>query len=78
MFKSSQVLVAYACNPNYLGGRDQEDHSLKPAWANSSQDPISEILNTKRVGGVALGVCPEFISQYYKTKQKQKQKTQNV
>jgi hypothetical protein len=24
------------------GGRDQEDHGLKPAQANSSQDPISE------------------------------------
>jgi hypothetical protein len=27
----SWVLVAYTCNPSYLGGRDQEDHSLKPA-----------------------------------------------
>jgi hypothetical protein len=27
--------VAQACNPSYSGGRDQEDHSLKPAWANS-------------------------------------------
>jgi hypothetical protein len=26
----SQVLVAHDCNPSYLGGRDQEDHSLKP------------------------------------------------
>jgi hypothetical protein len=32
----SQALVA----PSYLGGRDQEDHSLKPAGANSLQDPI--------------------------------------
>jgi hypothetical protein len=30
------------CNPNYSGGRDQEDHSSKPALANSSQDPISK------------------------------------
>jgi hypothetical protein len=22
--------VAHTCNPNYSGGRDQEDHSLKP------------------------------------------------
>jgi hypothetical protein len=22
-----------AYNPSYSGGRDQEDHSLKPAWA---------------------------------------------
>jgi hypothetical protein len=34
------ALVAHAYNPSYSGGRDQEDHGLKPAWANSSQDPI--------------------------------------
>jgi hypothetical protein len=38
---SSQVPVAHACNPSYLGGRDQEDCSSKPAQANSLQDPIS-------------------------------------
>jgi hypothetical protein len=32
--------VAHACNPSYSGGRDQEDHGLKPAQANSLQDPI--------------------------------------
>jgi hypothetical protein len=32
--------VAHACNPSYPRGRDQEDHGLKPAQANSSQDPI--------------------------------------
>jgi hypothetical protein len=31
--KSGQVPVAHACNPTYLGGRDQEDQ--KAAWANS-------------------------------------------
>jgi hypothetical protein len=35
--------VAQACNPSYLGGRDQEDHSSKPAWANSLRDPILKI-----------------------------------
>jgi hypothetical protein len=29
----SQVLGAHACKPSYLGGRDQEDHGAKPAWA---------------------------------------------
>jgi hypothetical protein len=32
--------VTHACNPSYSGGRDQEDHGLKPAWANSSRDSI--------------------------------------
>jgi hypothetical protein len=43
-----QSPVAHACNPSYLGGRDQEDHSLKPAWANSSQDPVSKIPTSKK------------------------------
>jgi hypothetical protein len=30
-----QVLVAHTYNPSYLGGRDWEDCSLKPVWANS-------------------------------------------
>jgi hypothetical protein len=37
-----QVQVTHACNPKYSGGRKQEDHSSKPAWANSLQDPISK------------------------------------
>jgi hypothetical protein len=37
--------VAHAYNPSYSGDRDQEDRGLKPAWANSSWDPISEKLN---------------------------------
>jgi hypothetical protein len=28
--------------------KDQEDHSSNPAWANSSQDPISKKLITKK------------------------------
>jgi hypothetical protein len=32
---SELVLVAHTYNPSYLGGRDQEDHSSKPAQANS-------------------------------------------
>jgi hypothetical protein len=31
---SSQVPVAHAYNPSYLGDRDQEDHGLKLSWAN--------------------------------------------
>jgi hypothetical protein len=44
----SWALVAYACNPSYSGGRDQEDCSLKPGWANSSRDPISKKPITKK------------------------------
>jgi hypothetical protein len=40
-------------NPSYLRGRDQEDLGLRPAQANSLQDLISKIPNTKRTGGVA-------------------------
>jgi hypothetical protein len=40
--------VAHVYNPSYSGGKDQEDHDLKPAQGNSLQDPISKILNTKK------------------------------
>jgi hypothetical protein len=29
--EKGQKLVAHTCNSSYSGGRDQEDHSLKPA-----------------------------------------------
>jgi hypothetical protein len=38
----------------------------------SSQDPISKILNTKRAGGVAQGVGPEFKPSYTHTHKKKK------
>jgi pSer/pThr/pTyr-binding forkhead associated (FHA) protein len=34
-FSNSRVPVVHAQNPSYSGGRDQEDHGLKPALANS-------------------------------------------
>jgi hypothetical protein len=40
--RSWTLLVAHACNPSHSGGRDQENHGLKPAQANSLQDPILE------------------------------------
>jgi hypothetical protein len=39
--------VSHACNPSYSGGRDQEDHGLKPAQA------IFKKPFRKRAGGVA-------------------------
>jgi hypothetical protein len=33
--------LVHTCNPNYSGGRDQEDPGSKPAQANKLQDPIS-------------------------------------
>jgi hypothetical protein len=39
---TSWAPVAHACNSNYSGGRDQEDHGSKPARANSFPDPISK------------------------------------
>jgi hypothetical protein len=64
--------VTHACNPSHSGGRDQEDRSSKPAWANSSQDPISKKIPSQKraggVGGVAQGVGPEFKPQSHKKK----------
>jgi hypothetical protein len=43
-----QVPVAHACNSSYSRGKDQEDQVSKPAWANSSRDPIWKIPVTKK------------------------------
>jgi hypothetical protein len=49
--------VALAYNPRYSGGRNQEGHSSKSAWANSSWDPILKKKPIKiRAGGVTQGV----------------------
>jgi hypothetical protein len=43
------MLLAHTCKPNYSGGKDQEDHSSKPAQVDSSEDPISKMPNTKQL-----------------------------
>jgi hypothetical protein len=40
--------VAHAYNPSYLGDRNQADFGSKPAWANSSRNPISKKPITKK------------------------------
>jgi hypothetical protein len=47
MLYLGRVLVAHACNPSYSGGRDQEDHSSKPSWANNLR-PYLEKSFTKK------------------------------
>jgi hypothetical protein len=42
------VPIAHTCNPSYSGGREQEDHGLKPTQAKSLRDPVSKIPNTKK------------------------------
>jgi hypothetical protein len=39
-------------NPSYSGCRDEEDASLKPAWANSSRDPILKKKKTHHKKGL--------------------------
>jgi hypothetical protein len=39
---SGGVPVAHAYNPSFSGGKDQEDWSSEPGWANSLRDPISK------------------------------------
>jgi hypothetical protein len=52
--------VAHIYNPSDSGGRDQEDRGSRPAWANSSRDPILKKTQHKKRAGVAQGVVPEF------------------
>jgi hypothetical protein len=69
-------VVGHACNPSYIGRRDQEDHSSKPAGANSSKQKQKTI--HKRAGGVAQGEGPEFKPQYHAHTQTQKQQVSGV
>jgi hypothetical protein len=51
--------------PNYSGGRDQEDHGSKPAWANSSMKPyLEKNLHKKGLVEWLKVVGPEFKPQY--------------
>jgi hypothetical protein len=47
------VPVAHTCNPSSSGGRDQYNHCLKLAQANSLRDPISKIAIHNKAGGMA-------------------------
>jgi hypothetical protein len=47
LFPPSRALVTHACNLSDSGGRKQEDHSSKPGWANSLQDPILKKATTR-------------------------------
>jgi hypothetical protein len=63
--------VAHTYNPSYTGGRDQEDHGSKPAWAKLFVRPyLKKKHSQKRTGGVTQGVGLEFKPQYHKKKKK--------
>jgi hypothetical protein len=47
MIGCNWVPVVHACNPSYLGGRDQEDPGSSQPGANTSGDSILKIPNTK-------------------------------
>jgi hypothetical protein len=70
---SCQAPVAHTYNPSYSRGRDQEDHSSKPAQANSSK--ILSRKNPLHKKGWWSG--PEFKPQYHKKKKKKKKKKKN-
>jgi hypothetical protein len=69
----SQALVA----PSYLGGRDQEDHSLKPAGANSLQDPILKKPFTEKGWWSGSRCKPLVQGPVLQKNKKQKQKKKN-
>jgi hypothetical protein len=55
----SWTSAAHAWDPSYSGSGDQEDCSLKPAWANSPWDTISKKPIQKKKKK-AQGVGPDF------------------
>jgi hypothetical protein len=68
---TSQVPVAHACNPSYSGAGDQEDHGLKPAGANSSQDPIMKKIHHTKKGCWSGSSCRPWIQTLVPQKTKQ-------
>jgi hypothetical protein len=66
--RTSQAPVAHTYDPSYSGGSDQEDHSLRLAWASNLWDSVSKKPFTNKGCGVAQGVGPEFKPQYHKKK----------
>jgi hypothetical protein len=64
--------VAHTCNHSYLGGRDQEDHGSKPAWANSSARPYLENAFPKIWLVEWLKMSPLFKAPHRKKKKKRK------
>jgi hypothetical protein len=68
--------VAHTCNLSYSGGRDQEDHHLKPTWANSWQDLYLEKTIIKKGWWSGSRPRPEFKPHYRKKKKKTLQETQ--
>jgi hypothetical protein len=74
----SWALVAHTCNPGYSGGRDQEDHSSKPAHRQIVHETLSQkTLHKNRANGLAQGEGPEFKPQYWK-KNGQGEKSEEV
>jgi hypothetical protein len=67
---SSWAPVAYTCNPSYLGGRDQEDHSLKPALANNSWKYLTWKRLVEWFKVQALSSSPSNVQKKKKQKQK--------
>jgi hypothetical protein len=66
------VLVVYACNPSYSGGRDEKDRGSKPAWENSSTRPYLKKPFTK-IGVVEWLKVKALSSSPSTTKEKRKE-----
>jgi hypothetical protein len=69
--------MAHVYNPSYSGGRDQEDHDLKPVQANSLRDPISNKPITK-IGLVEWLKMKALSSSPSTAKKKKKEKTVRI
>jgi hypothetical protein len=48
-YKDKPIADSSHRNPNFSAGRGQECYGLKSALANTLQDSVSKILNTKQV-----------------------------
>jgi hypothetical protein len=60
----SQVLVAHTCNPNYSGGRDQEDQEEASPGKQFERPYLEKAPSQKRAGRMVQDISSEFKPQY--------------
>jgi hypothetical protein len=68
--------VAHTYNPSFLGGRDQEDHSSKPAGLNNSS--INTILKIQKKKDWQRGSSSKHLPSKVQTPVLQKKKRKNT
>jgi hypothetical protein len=54
-------MVAHACNPRYLGGRDQEDQGSRPLWALNKLEMVAQTCDPRYMEDRGRGTWSQSI-----------------